>query len=108
MGLFDRFLKKNPFPFRDKPNTAVFTCVHVLNRERPILRVTHDEDGDWQFLCGAPHGVDEARVIALDEADDLDPSVGKLAKMDCGYSADRPDEHSDWVVTQIRPMEPVL
>ena len=99
MGLFDRFLKKKPFPFRDRPNTAVFTCVHVLDRERPILHVVHDEDGDWQFLCGAPHGVDEARVIALEEAYDLDPSVGTLAGMDYGHSADRTDVNSDWIIT---------
>ena len=99
MGLFGRFLKKNAFPFRDKPNTAVITCVHVLEEKRPILRVVHDEDGDWQFLCGAGHDVDEARVIALDEAYELDPSVGQLAKLGYGRSADRADANSNWVIT---------
>ena len=99
MGLFDRFLKKDPFPFRDRPNTAVFTCVHVLNQERPILHVLHDADGDWQFLCGARHSTDEGRIIALEEAYDLDPSVGKLAGMGRGHSADRTGKHSGWVIT---------
>ena len=99
MGLFDRFMKKKPFPFRDKPNTAVFTCVHVLNQERPILHVIHDGDGDWQFLCGAQHDVDEARVIALAEAYELDPSVGALARLGYGHSADRTDKNSAWVIT---------
>lgn len=98
MGLLDRFLKKNAFPFRDKPNTAVFTCVHVLERERPILHVIHDGDGDWQFLCGAPHSVEEGRIIALEEAYDLDPSVGKLAKLNYGHSADRTDVNGDWII----------
>ena len=98
MGLFGKLFRKNIFPFRDKPNTAVFTCVHVLNRERPILHVTHDEDGDWQFLCGAAHDADEARVVALDEAYELDPSVGKLANLDYGCSADRADKNSSWVI----------
>ena len=99
MGLFARFFKKDPFPFHDRPNTAVFTCIHVLNQERPILRAVHDEDGDWQFLCGAAHSVDEGRIIALAEAYELDPSVGKLADMDYGHSADRTDADSDWVIT---------
>ena len=99
MGLFDRFREKNTFPFRDKPNTAVFTCVHVLNRERPILHVTHDEDGDWQFLCGAQHDVEEGRVIALEEAYALDPSVGQLAGLNYGRSADRADINSGWVIS---------
>ena len=98
MGLFDRFMKRNAFPFRDKPNTASFTCVHVLDRKRPILHVTHDEDGYWQFLCGAPHPEDEARIIALEEAYELDPSVGQLAGMDRGHSADRTDVSSDWII----------
>ena len=99
MGLFDRLFKKNTFPFYDKPNTAVITCVHVLEEKRPILHVVHDEDGDWQFLCGAGHDVDEARVIALEEACELDPSVGQLAGMGRGHNAARTDVNSGWVIT---------
>ena len=99
MGLFGNLHKISTFPFSDKPNTAVITCLHVLNHERPILHVTHDEDGDWQFLCGEEHRVDEARVIALDEAYELDRSVGKLAEMADGHSADRKDESSDWIIS---------
>ncbi|MCH5203222.1 MAG: hypothetical protein J1F03_00665 [Oscillospiraceae bacterium] len=98
MGLFNLINKKNSFPFHDKPNTAVFTCIHVLNEERPILHVTHDEDGYWQFLCGDNHNEDEAKIIALSEAYELDNSVGNLAEMDYGHSADRKDEKSDWVI----------
>ena len=98
MGLFDRFHKKSTFPFYDTPNTAVFTCIHVLNREKPILHVMHDGDGDWQFLCGGNHSDGEARVIALSEAYELDKSVGKLAKLNYGYHADREDENSDWII----------
>ena len=30
MNLFKKF------PFKDKPNTAVITCVHILNETQPI------------------------------------------------------------------------
>ena len=34
------------FPFKDAPNTACLVCKHVLNKEKPILYVSHDaEDG---------------------------------------------------------------
>lgn len=89
---------KSDFPFHDKPNTASFTCVHVMNRERPILHVTHDEDGYWQFLCGETHSEEEARVISLAQAYELDHTVGKLAEMDYGQYADRIDKTSDWVI----------
>ena len=98
MGLFDRFRKKNVFPFYDKPNTAAFTCVHVLEQGKPILHVSHDEDGYWQFLCGERHSGDEGRIVALAEAYELDPSVGTLAPMGCGHSADRTDVNGGWII----------
>ena len=38
-------MKKMKFPFSDAPNTACFTCCHVLGENKPILYVSHDEDG---------------------------------------------------------------
>ena len=41
------------FPFYDSPDTATIICCHILERQAPILYVSHDEDdGMWQFLCG--------------------------------------------------------
>lgn len=34
------------YPFNDAPNTAAIICCHILEREAPILYVSHDkEDG---------------------------------------------------------------
>lgn len=97
MGLF-RKKQKIVFPFADSPNTAVFTCCHVMNRERPILYVAHDEDGDWQFLCGTEHSDEEARLVALMEIVKLDPGIISLAQMECGYCAESQDVSSPWNV----------
>lgn len=88
----------NKFPFMDKPNTATFVCCHVLNKERPILRVTHDEDGYWQFLCGGNHNIDDAQIVSLQFAYELDKSVAEVANMDYGHIAERKDKDSEWVV----------
>ena len=40
-------MKDMKFPFSDEPNTACFTCRHVLEENRPIRYVSHDEDGYW-------------------------------------------------------------
>ncbi len=53
------------FPFSDAPNTACFTCCHVLEENKPILYVSHDEDGYWQFLCGGNHKEEDVRVVSL-------------------------------------------
>lgn len=35
-------MKDMKFPFSDEPNTACFTCRHVLEENRPIRYVSHD------------------------------------------------------------------
>ena len=97
MGFFKKS-KKITFPFADAPDTAVFTCCHVLNGERPILYVSHDEDGYWQFLCGAEHSDEEARIVSLLSILQLDSSVGDLAQMERGYYTESMDDKSNWVV----------
>lgn len=87
----------NKFPFADKPNTATFTCVHVINKEKPILYVIHDEDGFWQFLCGDNHSDEEARIVSLEEIYKIDKSIERLVNLDYGQSAYRKDKTSDWI-----------
>ena len=63
------------FPFSDVPNTACFTCCHVLEENKPILYVSHDEDGYWQFLCGGNHKEEDVRVVSLASILRIDESV---------------------------------
>lgn len=87
------------FPFYDAPNTATIVCCHVLDKEKPILYASHDEeDGIWQFLCGEPHDNDEARLIALEEAFEIDNSIGELKDMYYGYCATRESRESSWII----------
>ncbi len=87
------------FPFEDAPNTAVITCVHILENAAPILHVSHDEeDGMWQFLCGKRHTSAEARIAALKEVFDRDHSVGALKDLPCGCSAERKSPQAAWMI----------
>lgn len=39
--------------FYYKSNIAVIGCSHVINRDEPILVVSHcGDDSMWKFLCG--------------------------------------------------------
>ena len=49
--------------FEATPDLRVFVCEHVSRRERPVLYVTHEADGDWQFLCGEAHGDEERPLV---------------------------------------------
>lgn len=87
------------FPFYDAPNTATIVCCHVMNKETPILYVSHDEDdGMWQFLCGESHDDNEARIVSLKYVFEIDNSVGGLRDMPCGYYATRKSKDSPWTI----------
>ncbi|SFC83474.1 hypothetical protein [Ruminococcus albus] len=77
------------FPFSDAPDTACLTCRHVLEERSPIVYISHDEDGCWQFLCGEEHTEDDARVVSLAEILDIDSSVADFADLDFGGYAER-------------------
>ena len=98
MSIIDVIFSRTKRHFNESFDTAVFTCVHVINEESPILRVVHDKDGDWQFLCGCEHSVEDARVISLGEALGLDRSVSELAKMKKGKIAERTNKNSNWII----------
>lgn len=89
------------FPFNDAPNTATIICSHVMERHRPILYVSHDEDdGMWQFLCGKRHHESEARIVSLYSVFMLDNSIAELAGMPYGYVAERKSIDTEWIITK--------
>lgn len=101
-GLF----KKNKdvslsFKFTDPPNTACFTCRHVIQDGMPILSVTHDHDGTWQFLCGQPHTGADANIISLKQATEIDPSVNELYELPIGVGADRAAKDAEWILYKL-------
>ncbi len=92
--MFDKFFKKHKF--NDSENQTVFTCSHIINETKPILYIKHDDEGDWQFLCGENHTTEDARIIALQEIIDIDPSVSKVSNLKCGQTAVRERKESKW------------
>lgn len=91
-------MKNKVFPFEDAPNTACFTCSHVLEEGKPILYVSHDEDGYWQFLCGRHHKEEEARIVSLASILNIDENMNDLADLDYGQYAELIDAKGDWIV----------
>ncbi len=91
----------NGFPFNDRPNTAVFTCAHVLEENMPILYVSHNEDGFWQFLCGMNHTESDARIVSLYKIYQTDNSIKEISSIDCNKIAERKDKNSKWIVREF-------
>lgn len=91
-------MNNSKFPFKEAPNTACFTCCHVLEENKPILYVSHDEDGYWQFLCGVSHKEEDARIVSLASILSIDETMSDLAELDYGEYAEAENEMSDWNV----------
>ena len=86
------------FPFSDAPNTVCFTCCHVLEENKPILYVSHDEDGYWQFLCGGNHKEEDVRVVSLASILRIDETMENLAELDYGEYAEAENIIRDWII----------
>ena len=91
------FKTKNKFPFNEPKDLVIFTCSHVLEGQS-ILHVFHDEDGDWQFLCGKEHTTNDARLIAFEEIYKIDSSIKTLLDLERGKSADRKTINDNWII----------
>jgi hypothetical protein len=87
----------------ESPQTACFTCDHVLNMDLPILLVAHDLDGDWQFMCGIQaHSMANAKIITYVEALALDPSLLELETLPIGHNAMRASKEDGWQIIPIK------
>lgn len=87
------------FVFSEARNTAVCICERVADGA-PILYVTHDGNGDWQFLCGGNdhEGEDKTKLVCLEHVVEHDPSLNELAKMCINHRAERASAASPWNV----------
>lgn len=86
------------FKFNESENVACIVCDHVVNKERPIKLVTHDEgDGQWGFLCGEiGHQTKNYMLISISEVINIDKSMNDLAEIPMGFGATRDEVGGQW------------
>ena len=92
------------WPFTVPSNSVAFTNTRVLRENHPILLVSHDSDGDWQFLCGADEP-GECLLICLGCAYQRDVTVSAVADLPIGWRAWRASAENPW---QRGPSEPEI
>jgi Domain of unknown function (DUF4262) len=76
------------FKFREARNLGIFTTRQWLELGKPILRVIHDEDGDWQFLTG-DQLPEDIKLVALEQMTVRDQTLNEVFDLDYGETADR-------------------
>lgn len=105
MSIFKLFGQKksnSEFKFNEPENKAVFTCSHVIQDKEPVLYVEHDYEGDWQFLCGQDnHSEENAKVISIKQATEIDQSLNDLFEMPKGVGAERKALGEKWTPFKI-------
>lgn len=94
----------HPVPIRyrfiEDHHTGAFVCTHVWSERQPILMVTHEEDGSWQFLCGAAEHTDasEAKLVCLADVVSRDLTVNEVADIGPSHVATREAIGEPWDV----------
>lgn len=94
------------WPFAGPENVEAICCIHVLDGDRPILRVSHDDDdGMWQLLCGGLHEDSDARIVCLGCMVKRDTSLVELSNLPLGWGADRDGPDGQWVPSENPPLD---
>lgn len=100
--MFNFLKKKNEsdiYKFSLPKNTICFTCEHVFEEGKDILYVSHDVDGDWQFMCGEiNHEPENGKLICLEHAIKLDSTLNEIAEIPKGYIAERKNHGEKWEI----------
>ncbi len=69
-----------------------------MEREEPILLVSRDvEDHAWQFIGPTDGTLENAKIISLQEAVELDSSVLQLSDLPTGWRAVRQSRDDRWM-----------
>jgi|GEM_PF-932444 len=93
--------------FKEAGNTAVYTTIHVMREGSTITLVSHELDGDWQFMGNEP--IQDFSIIgmlvALDEIVKKDKSVLELIDLAIGYQATRQGRKDKWKIEKINYSE---
>ena len=87
---------KAAWPFHEAKNLGVLTTKRVIDEGYPVLLVTHDDDGDWQFLCGTTNETDDGRIVCLKNIVEDHPSVTELVDLPLGWQAFREAPDKLW------------
>ena len=84
------------FKYREEKNLGIFTTRQWLVLKKPILKVIHDGEGDWQFLTG-DQLFEDIRLVALEQMTLRDHTLNEVFNLDYGESAEREFVGGKWL-----------
>jgi hypothetical protein len=66
----------------------------------PILLVSHDEEGNWQFLCGTTNKPSDGALVCLGNILVRDGTLTEVADLPEGWMAERTMIGEAWLRTR--------
>lgn len=101
-GFEEEFIYRQPlldrnadFKFREAKNLATFTTRQWIEQHKPILRVIHDSDGDWQFLT-RDQMPDDIKIVGLEQLVLRDKTLNEVFDLEYGEEAERDFVGGKW------------
>lgn len=82
--------------FKESLASVVLTSKWVMTRESPIVRISHHEDGIWEFFGKENITEEEVIVVSLKQIIDVDPTVLEVADMPMAFNAFRQSVDTSW------------
>lgn len=105
------FIHKQPlldrnadFKYREAKNLGIYTTRQWLEFGKPILRVVHDTEGDWQFLTG-DQMPDDVKLVALEQMVIKDNTLNEVFDLGYGEEAKREFVGGKWIRSTIKENE---
>ena len=88
------------WPFHEGKNCPCFTTRRVIEGS-PVLLVSHDEEGDWQFLCGTTNDPANGALVSLGSILARDSTLSEVADLQEGWMAERAQVGAEWVRSKV-------
>jgi hypothetical protein len=93
------------WPFQVAVNTATYSTAKIVRDGLPVLRVSHDHDGDWQFLDATTEEPGECVLRCFGCVFESDATLAEISDLPRGWSAFREEVGADWERWEDPPEE---
>lgn len=84
------------WPFQEAVNTVTYSTAKVAHDGFPVLQVSHDHDGDWQFLDATTDEPGECVLLCFGCVFERDATLTQISDLPRGWSAFREEVGADW------------
>ncbi len=84
------------WPFKAPLDTITFCTARVARELFPVLQVSHDHGGDWQFLDATEEDPGECVLLCFGCVYERDATLAEIADLPPGWSAFRREVGAEW------------